>query len=370
MGYTIKNYREKITINKVDSIFLCASVYSLIGVIKTKELTESITFVSIFFIFTLLKIVFSNIINWKKLFLITALIFSGVHVFATWIQFLYPAITTIISKKILDSSSLRISQSLLARGKFPGITSQTGTNAFYITIFIAIIISLILIEKTFRKKIYLFILLILAYFPLLLTQKEGFLIINSLIIFVLFLGFIILKNNNKIIFAVMIILAFLFTFIISLLLFNLGFLHGISNIDIDEISSGRPKIYSDVWNMIIDNPFFGKGLFYVKQIIGINAHNIYLQLWAEIGLIGLVLFAIGFILNLYISFKIYLKISSMNGINTEYLLFSIYIQIFFIFYGIVGNPLYDYFMLGMYMIVSSIPMTMLNEHNFKTKEKV
>lgn len=71
------------------------------------------------------------------------------------------------------------------------------------------------------------------------------------------------------------------------------------------------------------------------------AHNIYFQMLAEIGLVGLVLFCVLFILGLAYSLKI-IKMIKRSGESDlmPLALTSLYCQLWFILYGITGNPLY------------------------------
>ena len=124
----------------------------------------------------------------------------------------------------------------------------------------------------------------------------------------------------------------------------------VANGNLNDLSSGRIEYF---WvyaiDMFLDSPIFGKGwrAFKYNGIGTLNAndaHNIYLQLLAEVGLVGFVL---------VLFFMIRALITTYKAIReNEVCLFlsdkSIYIlkmsfayQIFFILYGFTGNPLYD-----------------------------
>ena len=71
----------------------------------------------------------------------------------------------------------------------------------------------------------------------------------------------------------------------------------------------------------------------------LDTHNIYLQLLCEVGIVGFLLFVSFFIYSLVKS----IKLSSLktNLHERTMILYALYIQLFFLFYGITGNPLYD-----------------------------
>ena len=83
------------------------------------------------------------------------------------------------------------------------------------------------------------------------------------------------------------------------------------------------------------------------------AHNIYLQLLAETGVVGLITF-------LYLFLSNTIKLSKMifaQGIdsiceheNSKYIAALIYLLLFFMLYGFSGNPLYDAYMYIMAML--------------------
>lgn len=75
----------------------------------------------------------------------------------------------------------------------------------------------------------------------------------------------------------------------------------------------------------------------------LNVHNIYLQLLCEEGIFLSVAFFAFFVLSFMhaLSALKQTRVLKLSGINESLLLFSIYIQAFFLLYGLTGNPLYD-----------------------------
>ena len=103
-----------------------------------------------------------------------------------------------------------------------------------------------------------------------------------------------------------------------------------------DLSNGRADLNNQMLSIFKDHPMFGIGpfctSFYAGEYLG---HNIYLTTLSENGILGFLCLVVLLFLNLkdtYCRFK--------DGDTSIYMYISIYIQIFFIIYGLTGNPLY------------------------------
>lgn len=110
--------------------------------------------------------------------------------------------------------------------------------------------------------------------------------------------------------------------------------------------NGRALLWIDAINCFFEHPIIGIGWKNFAAIAGNgnHAHNIYLQLLAETGLIGLILFLIAAITALVKT------IALQKEKNTVILRASLIYQLFFLIYGISGNPLFDAFYFLPYII--------------------
>ena len=147
---------------------------------------------------------------------------------------------------------------------------------------------------------------------------------------------------------------------------------------------GRTKLSSYAFDMFEEKRITGKGLntynYYIKNrgyrvktkwnqtgIWNYNAHNIYYQVLGESGIIGIVLFADFLIYNMYNTIKLIFKIGKKNNKNKRLLLFSLYIQLLIVTYGITGNPLYSPYQFIFYIIAINI-LNKLRRNEFESRK--
>lgn len=113
-----------------------------------------------------------------------------------------------------------------------------------------------------------------------------------------------------------------------------------------DVTLGRTQYWLLAFQNFKRHPFIGIGwgqfeklamLMFKKEV---DAHNVYLQLLCETGIVGFTSFALFAWTSLTTACKEYYT-NVKSGIETEkYLLFSIAFQVFFLLYGFTGNPLY------------------------------
>ncbi|MFH1456954.1 MAG: O-antigen ligase family protein [Patescibacteria group bacterium] len=177
--------------------------------------------------------------------------------------------------------------------------------ALYIApIFILLLGYLIGLFKKNRKffvvlLLYHFITLILGFLAVCFTGSKGalFAIIAGLIFYTLFY-----KGKRKIFVGILIIIfitLLFYCFITRASIANI--LQGASTVEGGDSISTRLEMWSETWQMLKTKPIFGAGLagyqtavasFHAKDYIEVYLypHNIFLNLWTEIGLPGLFAF--------------------------------------------------------------------------------
>lgn len=360
IGTILKYTYRSISISKGDFLWFICTYVNIIGCINSPVFIEAVIFAGIVLILTLLKICLSNFTQWKILFLKTSLIFSAIHVLSTIFQRVQTNFITMVNNYILSTPAFLSNQSQLLRGKFAGITGQVGVNAFYITIFICLVFCYLLEARSMKKRLLSGFFLLIAFTALLLTTKRGLLLFNvaTIVIIAIIHKYFRLTKNNQLVLYTMLFIIFGILIWIAVPIIGNGSFYQRYLID-EDISSGRVYIYSSVVDLIRVSPLVGNGIGSVESILGIKGHNIYLQLWAEVGLFGFIIYIAAIMTTLFTTIKLYssLKISENQLMMNYLILVSIYIQLIFIFYGLTGNPLFDYFMFGFYIIAASLPGT-------------
>jgi len=224
--------------------------------------------------------------------------------------------------------------------EFNAITSTIGQKNWisnYLALIFPLIFSYFLLEKIKKNKIIYFFLLSIFYTTIMICQSRGIWIsiISTILIgiFVIyeFKLFKIFQENQK-----WLILLFVTFLIITIIYSTDNFLNrsditvpqrALSTFDEQDPSiNTRILIWKNTIEMIKDRPIFGSGIgtfkmnylnyqaeflknnpYYIRYSVKAGeAHNEYLQMWAELGIIGLGIF-IGIILIFYSFTLDYLK---------------------------------------------------------------
>ncbi|MDN4739594.1 O-antigen ligase family protein [Clostridium perfringens] len=299
-----------------------------------------------------IKILYQNLSGWQNFLIKIFYIFSSIHVIATIIQKIFPNIITSVYSKILPYSILETNIMFLKIDNYSGITGQTGVNAFYISIFLAIVFSKFLFEK---QKVYINVFfIVLGFYALILTGKRGLLISNIICFFIIIL--IMKKKKRKNLSKI--VLAIISFIIASIVIYNSNDMKVILLKfklleQSGDITNGRSIIWSLAIENFKNNFFLGTGISSTAKIIGEYAHNIYIQLLSDLGILGFLSFVFTFIFSLIFSIKLFRSIYNTIKISDDILrniAISIYIQILFIIYGFTGNPLYGVMFFIPYLI--------------------
>lgn len=213
--------------------------------------------------------------------------------------------------------------------------------------------------------------LFLCVIAMLLTGKRGPLIFVAFAIFVLYFLY---QSNQKnvvkkilqvigVIMVLVVAVIVLYNYVPQLATFISRFQETASAGD---VTLGRSAYWNLAFEMFSSNIVFGTGWYrfaeFTIQNLGFStyAHNIYMQLLAETGIVGTLLFLAWFISVLTVSIQFFIKARKGIIVCSEkhlyHMAFSIAMQIFFITYGITGNPVYDELSYVPYFIACAIAL--------------
>ena len=277
--------------------------------------------------------------------------FAAFHAFCTIVFWLVPAL-------YLPVKSAFFSGSYMARDYRSGFTAHYSTNSIYL--------SLGLVswacglagsrEKVRIKDLMLSLMLLLALF---LTTKRGPLVasVAAIVISYLFVNREKLTGTmlKTLVVAAIAVIAVgvLATFVPAVQ----ATLERFIELSDDETGNGRSYLYDCAWSMFYAKPLLGCGWgTYSKYVAttslgamysnlgfsSMSAHNVYLQLLAETGVIGLAAFVVPAFLSILAAMHRSESLLEEGPYGDSFCLWAcLGVQIFFLIYCFSGNPLYD-----------------------------
>ena len=317
--------------------------------------------------FMLLLILRSNCnCEWAEYLPKTLLAATGVHVFFVLLYPVLPGAVQFVASWVLSYEDYqRNLMEWYRNGINCGITGIQSLAAFYVTVFMSVVFAMYFSKNCrtrMRTNLALFFYL-LAFVAVLLTSKRGTMLANvcALVVTAVFLSKDIKKRLK---YLAGLLLALLLTYAALSVWFP-------DALDIFErftkqqdTTTGRLDIYLSVLQSIGAHPLIGEGnLASAVLLEGNYAHNIYLQLLYENGVLGLVCFLIFAGYCFVRTIWDYHHVQSPKG--HLYIAISFYFQVFFLAYGVVGNPLFDYTILFTYFC-----MLVLAQYGSRVQESV
>lgn len=252
-----------------------------------------------------------------------------------------------------------------SKGTISGLCVNYGANAGIIAIGTGIaIVRLLYSEKKAHIKNVFPVLIRLG--GLLFTGKRSPVLLLMAAVGIIYI-FIEKGKTNKKIFKVALlgILAVILLFVGAMFIPQLQVLVG-RLLDSDDWSTlgGRTELYELAIGMFRESPLFGQGWnsyklvsestigrVYASQYARMQTHNIYLQLLSEVGLIGFGSIVLLLIVPLWSTFRSTRRYGIQEYLGAfcsdrskKDLLSCVFILLFFLLYGMTGNPLYDPYM--------------------------
>lgn len=237
-----------------------------------------------------------------------------------------------------------------------GITKQPGTCAMYMVTLSSFFFAKIAKEKISIKYIIGYVLTIAVIF---MTSKRSAIIFSIGTAIIMCLLFSRKRITYKSIFKI-IVITILVAGLAYLINLKFDFLEGVKNKNdslsiSNDISNGREEIWKNSINLFFEKPLFGIGLKKYYGLKGVDIHNTYLQYLVEMGIIGFCAFTLcfGYLINscIWKCKKVYIKGLKDMKVST---IMGLYLLIFLILYGFVGNTFIDYFPLSLFIISVSM----------------
>ena len=300
----------------------------------------------------------------------------GIFIFFTFFFFVFPALYRVVINfyGFIPDGTMR--------GQYPyraGISSHYSINAINISLFFIITairhISKFGLKLKFEKGYRLnFLLCAVSFVALVMTSKRGVLVWSMLAIAIAYIFMEKGKIGNifKIVMVALVLLG-----VLSMLAENVEFVNNlferfkVVGSDEDNSSEQRFVMWQLALSAFAENPVFGIGFWKYRELYNANlsaiydktglhtsidAHNVYIQVLCETGIVGFVIYISAIIFLLYRTISL-LKKTDMANYRYKYILsLSLALQLFYIFYSFSGNCFYDmtffYYSFGMALTYS------------------
>ena len=267
------------------------------------------------------------------------------------LQLLFPNTLREFNSFHLTSEKYNYFDEFYRAGKMVGFSFQTAITGFYLTLLFGIIfIKFICSARNnhILKNTFYVISLIGGYILVFLTAKRIFIILIPCAVAIL-LCILLKKHIGKIVICLLVMMA-----IMMLLLFKTDFGKALLIRSSGEgWSTGRVQINEQMMDSFWEHPLLGNGVGSTLVLLSHvqNAHNIYLQILSESGILGFFLIITAFILGIVKNMNA-LSYAIKNKRDDEKILASIslFAQIIFLGWGFTGNPLYDVYPFFVYML--------------------
>ncbi len=254
---------------------------------------------------------------------------------------------------------------LQSSGILCGLTNSNGFNAILMVNGLCAITSFLMTSNSFTKRKWIDRGIGLLFLVILLmTGKRGPLVFCLAGIFTAY--FVYHSNNptNRIIKILAIVLAAMIIWVLGSSVFPQAFPTIGRLIGTDTIDAVRFKLYNQAIDAFKGNFLFGIGwdaFRYTFMTFGnaLNVHNIYIQLLCECGIIGFIAFVLFFLWNIVSAIKKLRRVALTPDCDSKIriiLTFSVMYQVFFLMYGLTGNPLYDAPTLVVYILCCTASM--------------
>ena len=318
--YNRKIYKERMT--KVLSSWMSISYVLFViwatlsyfyAINPTEVLVNIVRHFNTLFMFLNLGILIYNIKNKNRLLSFAIMSILAIEVYA-----------------VLDQALGMFNDGLIIPEKLKGVTANRNITAFSIAIKIPYVLYLIIINQKFWIKIIYSFLVLLSLFSLSMIQSRASFVAAALIGLLLFTWTIInfLKNKsykpliNNLYYLLPMILAIILnqTLVSSKGADALSRASTISVSTNDGSVNQRLRYYEDVLTHISSNPIFGVGIGNWKltsidydkaditgYIVPYHAHSDFIQLGAELGIIGFILYLAVFLSGAFFAFILLFK---------------------------------------------------------------
>lgn len=246
---------------------------------------------------------------------------------------------------------------MMRNSQYVGLTGHYSTNGTYLAIGLGATFAWLMTSQTKRSRIILGILALSILGALLLIGKRAHLIFSFISCLIVYWTYYSNRKLSRLVKSIALILSLVLLFIIFVNFFpalNNTLSRFFSTAEEGDFMMNRDVFYAKAWETFLAHPIFGIGWGKMKSIIDHDVHNVYIQLLAETGIVGTLLFIVLIAFGLISSIKTaheFVKRKNNELAQQNCLIwFALFYMIFFCLYCLTGNPLYDEQPFYIYMI--------------------
>lgn len=283
--------------------------------------------------------------QWFKMFSIISLIVT----FSIIAQVIFPSAINSFNQIILPINLYSSMLSNYRFGSYAGLVADLPNAMF----FSMSVYALGLIRILLRREKYNYVFIGVGLIGVFLSGKRSGLLILVLVSAFLYL-LCAIKNKNFSLKLFISFIALAMGFFYVLYFTKIGafyFEKSEALLSIGDFTNGRKDLNKQMIEIFKQKPIWGVGPLATKAYYGeVLGHNIYLQTLSECGVFGFISLICLLLMNLFKRIKELYKINDPQKETITY--FSVFIQIFFIAYGFLGNPLFGPIFLVPYIVFS------------------
>lgn len=326
----------RIMLSKHFSLFMLVVVSSFIGVLYTPMRSEGMREAILFTFYAGLFLLSFTNYSLIKSFTKWIYYISIVIVLSSILHFIAPIwFNSLMSQVLRANAYYQLLWSYAIDNAFAGLAAYTPNTSFAAAIVFGnsfLNITNKIEQPIIRKKFTNYLLMALSLFTIIICSKRG--VFVATIVGMIILMFYLYRGKNFLIKFLGV--AIFFTVVLLVLYQTNAFVSAFLNRFVsDNFLTGRDVIYKSLMNDFGESNFLiGRGTAATYMIAESGAHNIYIQILYDHGVIFSIPYYCFLAYNYYLSFKNKCPI-------------SLFVQTMFLVYGLSGNPLYS----NMFMMI-------------------
>ena len=353
-------FMEKIILSNQLVLFILVVISSFIGLSYTTMPSEGLREAILFTFFSVVFWLSLTNSDFIRLFIKWIYIVSIIVVLSSILHFLAPLwFNAIMSQVMREDAYEQLMWSFTIDTTFAGLAAYTSNATFAA----AIVFGNSFLNMTNKKETPIIkskslniVLLVLSMFSIIICSKRG--IFVATIVALIVLMFYLYRGRDFLLKFLGIAVLF---FVVLIILYNTNefvstFLNRFTG---DDIMTGRDTIYKTLMADFGESNFLiGRGTAATYELSEEGAHNIYIQILFDHGIIFSVPYYILLIYNFYLAFKNKCPL-------------SIFVQTMFLVYGLSGNPLYSnmFMMIYVYHVLYATKMPEIVKNTNKQQRK-